>query len=89
MADFNLRALVVTEGENFTATSVGEGEAALRFGPVAADGSYNVKVKVVTDASEANMAAFFTSPSYSGDVLVDALGGNILVDDSGNALIAS
>ena len=86
---YNLKALQVTDGENFTVSEAAvEGDAALRLEPVSEGEDYNVKVRVVADGAGASMSVFFTGSTIIDGQLVDDLGGNVLVDAlGGNVLV--
>ena len=89
MADFNLRALQVTEGENLVVSDESdENAAALKIEDPDAGGNYNIKVRVAAAGEASAIKAYFVTPIAPiaantlvddvGNNLVDALGGNVL-----------
>ena len=87
MADFNLRALQVTEGENLLVSDeADENNASLKLADPDTDGSYNIKVRVAGAGESAAISAYFVTP-LAANTLVDALGGNVLVDALGGNVL--
>ena len=66
MADFNLRALKVTQGENFTVCEDGRvaGQEPMVLADPDAGGNYNIKVRIVTNPIDANLDAVFMDDQY-------------------------